>query len=105
MHYSDEIMKYWLFCILVLLLIAGCSGNGNDTVTSSVGGAPAEVAYWQEVIDTFSARTGIAVNMIRQPTDSDQRRQGQVVALQARNSDPDVFLMDVAWLPQMAASG
>lgn len=98
-------MRYVFCVILVWALLCGCSNEESGTLTFSVGGAPAEVAYWGQVIDTFSARTGIAVDVVRQPTDSDQRRQGLVVALQARNSDPDVFLMDVAWLPQMAASG
>ena len=45
------------------------------------------------------------MEMLRQPTDTDQRRQGIVVALKAKQADPDVFLMDVAWIAQIAASG
>jgi multiple sugar transport system substrate-binding protein len=44
------------------------------------------------------------VELLRQPADTDQRRQGLVIALNARKSDPDVFLMDVAWLGLFAAS-
>jgi multiple sugar transport system substrate-binding protein len=91
----------------VMLLPVGFAGTKAEarTVTFAVGGAPAEIAFWEEVIRDFTATTGIAVDLLRQPTDTGIRRQSLVVALQARQSDPDVFLMDVAWLAQFAASG
>jgi multiple sugar transport system substrate-binding protein len=91
----------------VMLLPVGLAGTKAEarTVTFAVGGAPAEIAFWEEVIRDFTATTGIAVDLLRQPTDTGIRRQSLVVALQARQSDPDVFLMDVAWLAQFAASG
>ncbi|RQV99525.1 MAG: ABC transporter substrate-binding protein, partial [Calditrichaeota bacterium] len=35
---------------------------------------------------------------------SDQRRQGLVISLEARQPDPDLFLMDVIWIGQFAHS-
>jgi len=91
----------------VMLLLAGCSGDGgeSDVLTFAVGGTPAEVEVWEQVVADFEAETGIEVELRRQPTDSDIRRQSLVTSLRAGQGDPDVFLMDVAWLAQFAASG
>jgi multiple sugar transport system substrate-binding protein len=77
----------------------------GKTLTFAVGGAPSELDYWERLIREFEASTGIRVELLRQPTDTSLRRQGLSIALLARKSDPDVFLMDVAWLAQFAASG
>ncbi|MBD3216679.1 MAG: extracellular solute-binding protein [candidate division Zixibacteria bacterium] len=93
---------------LILLLLAGCGGDAEDEekqIVFAVGGAPSEIDFWEALIDEFSTEYQIDVSIVRQPTDTDQRRQGLVVSLKARDDDPDVFLMDVAWLAQIAASG
>ena len=74
-------------------------------ITFAVGGAPAELDFWQELTAEFETQTGIKVDLLRQPTDTDLRRQGLVTSLRSLRTDPDVFLMDVAWLGQFAASG
>ena len=71
----------------------------------AVGGAPAELDFWQELIAEFEKRTAIKIDLLRQPTDTDLRKQGLVTSLRSARADPDVFLMDVAWLAQFAASG
>lgn len=83
---------------------AGCSAE-KPAVTFAVGGAPSEIKFWEKLIADFSRESGIMVKMVRQPTDTDVRRQTLVTALRSKQSDPDVFLMDVAWLSQFAASG
>jgi multiple sugar transport system substrate-binding protein len=90
--------------ILAILFLAGCAGE-SDEVTLMIGGAPAELDHWEEVIREFTAETGIAVSLMRQPTDTDQRRQSLLVPLKAGERDPDVFLMDIIWIGQFAASG
>ena len=90
----------------LLLPVPGIAESGNNRrVTFAVGGAPAELDAWEEIARDFTDRTGIPVDLLRQPTDTDLRRQGLVVPLQARKADPDLFLMDVAWIAQFAASG
>lgn len=89
---------------LAFLVIAGCGGDKDGQLTFAVGGAPAELDFWDTLVTRFEEKEGVSVNLLRQPTDSDQRRQGLVVSLKSRQPDPDVFLMDVAWLPQFAAS-
>lgn len=71
----------------------------------SVGGAPNEVEVWQKIVTRFSGEKGVRASLLRQPTDSDQRRQGLLVPLKAGKQDPDVFLADIAWIGQFAASG
>lgn len=77
----------------------------GKALTFAVGGAPSELDYWEQLIREFEARTGTRVELQRQPTDTGIRRQSLSIALMARKNDPDVFLMDVAWLAQFAASG
>jgi len=91
--------------LVVALMCAGCGRRQAGRVTFAVGGAPSELDFWAELADEFQAKTGTRVELLRQPTDTDLRRQGLVTALKARKADPDVFLMDVAWLAQFAASG
>jgi multiple sugar transport system substrate-binding protein len=94
---------WWLVIITALLVICGC-GPKKEAVVFSVGGAPAELAFWEELIRDFEKQSGISVELLRQPTDTDLRRQGLVVALNAGKNNPDVFLMDVAWLGLFVAS-
>jgi multiple sugar transport system substrate-binding protein len=91
------------FHVLLWLQLMGCTGP-QDGITLSVGGAPAELDFWQSLVGQFEQEKGIRVDVLRQPTDTDQRRQSLVVALEAKKEDPDVFLMDVVWIAQFAAS-
>ncbi|MFC1560093.1 ABC transporter substrate-binding protein [Candidatus Margulisiibacteriota bacterium] len=96
-----------LFLILLsvsLLFLGSCAKKETGSLTFMVGGAPSEVEYWSDLIGEFEKDSGIKVRIIRQPTDSDQRRQGLVIPLEAGQSEPDVFLMDVIWIGQFAAS-
>jgi multiple sugar transport system substrate-binding protein len=93
-----------LFLAMVLVTASGCQKKAHELVFA-VGGAPSEVDYWEKLVGEFESQSGIAVKMLRQPTDTDQRRQSLVIPLKAKKSDPDVFLMDVAWVGQFAASG
>jgi multiple sugar transport system substrate-binding protein len=89
---------------ILSLVPSGCTAEKESLLTFAVGGAPAELMVWEEIIDEFCRQSGIQVELLRQPTDSDQRRQGLVIPLKSRQPDPDVFLMDVVWLAQFAAS-
>jgi multiple sugar transport system substrate-binding protein len=73
-------------------------------LTFAVGGTSSEVEYWQKVLEEFTDSTGIQVTLARQPTDTDQRRQGLVIPLRAYQNDPDIFLMDVIWVNQFATA-
>ncbi len=95
-----------IISLSIIFLLAGCGGVKEDKpLVFAVGGAPSEINFWEALVDEFSTAYEIDINVVRQPTDTDQRRQGLVVALKAQEDDPDVFLMDVAWLAQIAASG
>ncbi len=94
-----------LIAVVFLLLAAACTGERSRRLTFAVGGTPSELAFWDGLMDRFQARTGIRVELLRQPSGTDQRRQGLVISLASRKGDPDVFLMDVVWIAQFAASG
>ncbi len=74
-------------------------------VTFAVGGAPNELVYWERVIGSFERQTDIQVEMLRKPTNTDHQRQSLIISLKAEMSDPDVFLMDVAWVGLFTAAG
>jgi multiple sugar transport system substrate-binding protein len=74
------------------------------TITFSVGGGSADFFFWEKLMRDFEAKTGIHVELLRQPMDTGLHRQSLIVPLSTRKTDPDVFLMDVAWLAQFAAS-
>jgi multiple sugar transport system substrate-binding protein len=99
-------MKKILLVILFIILILSdfnCSKRKAELMIW-IGGAPQEVDYWEKLIDEYKKSTGEAVQIVVQPTDSDQRRQGLVVSLQAEQPDPDVFMMDVVWIGQFVKS-
>ncbi|HDS08841.1 MAG TPA: ABC transporter substrate-binding protein [Firmicutes bacterium] len=101
-------MRIKLIFILLCFVTAtmfGCREPARNEITFAVGGSPNEVVFWEKLCLEFEQETGIKVNLHRQPTDTDQRRQGLIIPLQAKKSDPDVFLMDIAWIAQFAASG
>jgi multiple sugar transport system substrate-binding protein len=103
-----EIMVYRipipaLLCFMVLF--SGCAGERERAITFAVGGTPSQLAYWEKLVERFETEKSIRVVLLRQPAGSDQRRQGLVISLAARHGDPDVFLMDVVWIAQFAASG
>jgi len=95
--------SFILMISLFMILFAGCRGT-EEAITFAVGGAPNEIEFWETLVKEFTRQTGIKVNILRQPTDTDQRRQGLVISLKSRKADPDVFLMDVAWVAQFGAS-
>ena len=94
-----------IIALCLLCFILGCTQKKSRILTFTVGGAPSEVALWEGLVKEFEIQSGLKVNFLRQPTDTDQRRQGLVISLKAKKTDPDIFLMDVAWVPQFAASG
>ena len=103
-------VKKWILVLAAAAavgLIYACSAGSADNsraIVFAVGGAPSEVSFWEELLRDFQRQSGIRVALLRQPADTDQRRQGLVIALNARQSEPDVFLMDVAWLGLFVAS-
>lgn len=96
--------KTILTAVGLLFLIAGCSAD-ERRLTFWVGGAPQEVDYWETLVEQYERRSGVRVEVIRQPAATEQRKQGLVIALAARQPDPDVFLMDIIWITQFVRSG
>ncbi len=104
----NTLFKAFMLTIILLsatlIFLTSCRKQ-NDKITFAVGGAPTEVDYWVKIIEDFNRSTGFNFDLLRQPTDTDQRRQSLAAPLKAGQSDPDIFLMDVAWVAQFAASG
>ena len=105
MQLNRLIRIYIALCSLTYLLcLASCSRPSEPQVVFAVGGAPGELAFWEQVVTDFETATGVRTRLLRRPADTDQQRQGLIIALKAGMADPDVFLMDVAWLGLFAAS-
>lgn len=97
-------MKKTVLGILMTTLVLASCGK-EPGLTFQVGGAANELAYWEEVLSGFTAETGIEVELIRQSSDTEARQQGIIMALRGGLADPDVMLMDVGWMGQIAANG
>jgi multiple sugar transport system substrate-binding protein len=99
-------MKSTTLYLLVMLAIklTGCSDH-EKKLTFWIGGAPQEVDYWETMVGEFERMSRITVDLIRQPSSTDQRKQGLVISLAAEQPDPDIFLMDIVWLQQFFQSG
>lgn len=74
-------------------------------MTFMVGGAPNELAFFEKILASYTIDTGVPVTLIRQSTDSAQRKQGILLSLRGQQTNPDVMLVDVGWIGQIAASG
>lgn len=98
-----RLIQRGIYLALLLLVPAGCAEQ-EARLTFWVGGAPQEVAFWEELVAEFESRSGIAVEVIRQPAATEQRKQGLVIALASGQPDPDVFLMDIIWIAQFVQS-
>lgn len=102
-------MKEKILFFLVLVLLGsvtfsfGCRSE-NPGITFILGGAPNDMTFFDGVLQDFTAKTGIKATLIRQPADSAQRKQGILLALRGRQSEPDVMMLDVGWIGQIAAS-
>ena len=97
--------SFWFTLLLHLcLMTAGCSGREQGNVVFFVGGAPNELDAWESLVKDFERESGISVELLRQPSDTAQQRQGLIISLEAKLRNPDVFLMDVAWVALFAHS-
>jgi multiple sugar transport system substrate-binding protein len=92
------------FLLLLCTLSIGCEGNEQGKVVFFVGGAPNELEAWESLVKDFERQSGISVELLRQPSDTAQQRQGLIISLDAKLHNPDVFLMDVAWVGLFAHS-
>ena len=95
-------MKYIKILLCLLLLTTAC--QKTPKFTFMVGGSANALLYWERVTKEFETKKGIKIELIRLPADTEQRRQRIVIPLQAKASDPDVFLMDVIWVGMIAGA-
>jgi multiple sugar transport system substrate-binding protein len=95
-----------LVATAAFLVSVSCGGSGprQPELVFAVGGAPNEIAFWEELAAEFEASSGKHVTILRQTSQTDQRRQGLGTSLSAGEPNPDAFLIDVAWIAQFAAS-
>jgi len=95
-----------VLCFPVLLVLAaGCDSGNGHRIVFSVGGTPSALLVWEELIANFEAQSDWRVTILRQPADTGQQLQALLVALDSGQDDPDVFIMDVAWVGLFAAAG
>jgi multiple sugar transport system substrate-binding protein len=91
--------------LLVVTPLLACNNGSPNKVVFFVGGAPNELEAWESLVKDFERDSGISVELLRQPSNTDQQRQSLIVSLDAKLKNPDVFLMDVAWVGLFAHSG
>jgi len=94
-----------LILILTISFFSIQCGSTKKDFTIWIGGSPEEVDFWASIVSQFNNQRGYNLKLIRQPTYTDQRRQGLVISLESKQPDPDLFLMDVVWINQFIRSG
>jgi multiple sugar transport system substrate-binding protein len=102
--------REWFMRFVVLLFLAfslTCCGASEEPggIVFSVGGTPAELEGWKELVRDFQEGRGIPVEILLLPADTDQQRQSLIISFEAGVKNPDVFLMDVGWLALFSRSG
>ncbi len=99
-----KIISTLLITVFAVTGILSCASQ-KAQLSIAIGGAPSEIDFWEKVIADFEKSHNTKVKILRGPTDTEQRKQSLIVPLEAKKKDPDVFLMDIAWIAQFAASG
>ncbi len=98
----------WFLTTFILSLLSlstfSCGGKEKQ-FTIWIGGSPEEINFWETIVHEFEDEYHYNLQLVRQPTYSDQRRQALVVSLEATQPNPDIFLMDVIWIDQFVKSG
>ncbi len=89
--------------MISFLIFAGCTQKKD--LTFMVGGTPNDFTFWEKVITDFHEKTGIEVQLVRSATQTELRKQQIFIALRGKKPDPDIMVMDIAWIGQLAASG
>ncbi len=97
--------KIILFLAAFLISFSGirCSNNEKE-FTIWIGGSPEEVDFWAKLVKEYNEKTNENLQLVRQPTYTDQRRQELIISLEAKQPNPDMFLMDVVWINQFIKS-
>jgi len=94
-----------LISFLLLLPFSLKCTSSQKQFTIWIGGSPEEINFWETIVKEFEDEYHYNLQLVRQPTYSDQRRQALVTSLEADQPNPDIFLMDVIWIDQFVKSG
>lgn len=103
MIYQYGKVFFLLLSLCTVFFFYACSEN-DDSFSIWIGGSPQEVDFWEKVIDDFNKERNSNLILVRQPTYTDQRKQSLIISLEGKQSDPDLFLMDVIWISQFIQS-
>ncbi len=96
-------MKKLLVIVFISLLMFSSCTQKKD-LTFMVGGTPNDFTFWEQVISDFGEETGVTVQLVRSATQTELRKQQIFIALRGKKPDPDIVVMDIAWIGQLAAS-
>lgn len=104
---NTNLIRKVLLLISVILLLPFCitCSSSQKQFAIWIGGSPEEINFWETIVNEFEDEYHYNLQLVRQPTYSDQRRQSLVVSLEAKQPNPDIFLMDVIWIDQFVKSG
>jgi multiple sugar transport system substrate-binding protein len=104
---KTNLIRRILLLISATFLLPFCftCSSSQKQFTIWIGGSPEEINFWETIVNEFEDEYHYNLQLVRQPTYSDQRRQSLVLSLEAEQPNPDIFLMDVIWIDQFVQSG
>src|SRR5262245_37271728 len=85
----------------VSLLTAGPVAATNLSI--AVGDTGTELQALRGQLKVFEQRTGHTVNIVAMPSSSSEQFAQYKLWLAARNTDIDVYRVDIIWAPQLAS--
>lgn len=95
-------LRYSLLLAGVLVMLSSSVSAGE--ITFAVGGSKGVFAFWEQVCAEFERQSGDTVTILPLPRSTSQKRLPLVEAFREQKTDPDVILMDVAWIADFASS-
>ena len=95
-----------LLCCLTALLVAGCSSDeGGDIEIVFAAGNDPSGATEALVAEYNAAHPGVLVKFQAMPANTDTQHDAYVTYLSARESDIDLYSLDVIWTAEFARAG
>ncbi|GGS86597.1 extracellular solute-binding protein [Streptomyces chromofuscus] len=111
-----------LAALLVVLLLAACTGDGDGPRAAPTADVPGDIVVAggrdvtgkngirQQLIDAWNRQqerdgTGYRARLVELPGSADEQRSQLLGALQSGSAVYDVVILDVTWVPEFAAAG
>lgn len=89
---------------LTPLLFFGCGEKKSGDLTFAMRGTSEQIKFIEKLSKNFTAETGIKIDVEQLPVEKEKAYNSLKRTLKTRSKSPDVFLIDVTWIPEFASN-